>query len=113
LLVLEGNFPTEDGGDGLGGVLVDRVSALATVLFLAIIGVIILPARPLPVFFTESLVQALALPHGMFGAFMNRTWTIHELGIVGAIGALSTRSVDGVDSTIRPEAAVLSTSGAF
>jgi hypothetical protein len=56
LPILGGSSPTEDGGDGLGGVLVGRASILATILLLAIVGLVILLARPLPVFFTKSFV---------------------------------------------------------
>jgi hypothetical protein len=76
--------------------LVGRTSILATILLLAVVGLVILSVRPLPVFIMESFVQALALAHGVLCAFMNGTWFVHELGVVGIIATLST-SIDGID----------------
>jgi preprotein translocase subunit SecD len=93
-LFLEAALPPKM--EAMVGVLVGRASVLARILPLAVVSFVILPARPLPVFFAESFVQALALAHGVLHAFVNGTWTIYELGIVGIVATLSV-SVDDVD----------------
>ena len=60
-------------------------------------------------FTMECFVQASALPHGVLGVLVDRTWAVHVLGVVGFIGALSV-GVDDVDVVVRPTAVALSTS---
>ena len=49
----------------------------------------------------------------MLGTFVDRAWTVQELGIVGVVGVLSARSIDGVDRVFRPTAVILPTSRAL
>ena len=109
MLVLKDGSPTEDSGGGLGGILVGRALSLVSISALAIFGLVIIGPLPFRWFTAECLVQASALPHGVLGILVGRTQTIHELGIVGVISALSV-GVDGIDGVVRPPMAALSTS---
>ena len=56
-------------------------------------------------FSTEHFVWASTLPHGVLGVLVDRTRTIHELGVVSVIGALSV----GVNGVVGPAAAAFVT----
>ena len=76
---------------------------------MVICGLIIVAPWLLGWFAAECFVQASALSHGVLGILMNRTRIVHELGIVGIVGALSV----GVDRVVRPAVAALSASRAL
>jgi flagellar biogenesis protein FliO len=111
-LPLEDGSPTKDSGNGLGGVLVGRALALVSISALAVFGLVIIALWPFRRFTAEGFVQASALSHGVLSVLVDRTWTVHELGIVGVVGALSA-GIDSVDGVIRPVAAALSASQAL
>jgi hypothetical protein len=48
----------------------------------------------------------------VLGILVDRTRTVHELGIVGVVGALSA-GIDSIDGVIRPVEVALSTSQAL
>ena len=97
VLVLIDSSPTEDSGDSLGGVLVGRALALVPISALAVFGLVVTTSLTFRWFTAECFVQASTLPYGVRGVLVDRTLIVHELGVVGVIGALSV-GVDGIDS---------------
>jgi hypothetical protein len=81
---------------------------LALVSTLVIIGVII-SMRHLGRLASEHRLQTSALPHGVLGIFMDRAWTVHELGKVSFVGAVGA-NVGGVDGVVESAPSSLSTS---
>jgi hypothetical protein len=76
---------------------------------LAVFSLVIIVPWPFRWFAMERFVQASALSHGVLSVLVDRTQTIHELGIVGIVGAPSA-GVDSIDGAIRPVAMALSAS---
>jgi hypothetical protein len=72
LFVFRGGSPTEDGGDGLGGTLVDRACILLPSSTLVVICFIVVTPWPLCIFCAKSHVQPLALPQGVLGTVVDR-----------------------------------------
>ena len=76
MLVLRGGSSTKDGGDGLGGILVGRACILLPSYALAVVYFVVVAPWPLCILCAKIPVQALALRHGVLGAFVDRAWTI-------------------------------------
>ena len=100
MLVLGDGSPIKDSSNSLGGVLVDRALALVTISALAVFGVIIIAPWLLRWFTAKRFLEASTLSHGVLGVLVDRTQTVHELGVVSIIGVLS-MGVGGIDGVVR------------
>jgi hypothetical protein len=74
--VFGSSSPTEDGGDGLGGILVGGAYILLPSFALVVIYFIIVTSWPLCILYVKSPIQTLALTHGVLGTFVDRAWAV-------------------------------------